>query len=187
MDGHAHLENAPAPDRAAQARPAANAYPARDNAPRRSNPLSQDLQQDVPQNAAAARSPYRHHAAHITQDPITDDGISYVSEPGPAMRGATRGQASGRRHMGTATSDPQYLPPVDGRTRRAPDAAQTPGQRQTDRRSQLHYERYLETPKPGKTIFTSRYERSRRRSMRAVIVVLLLAVIIALVWFFFLR
>lgn len=138
----------------------------------------------TPVEPQAPRQPYRHHAAHITQDPIVDDGISYQHAPDP--RGAAT--VPGRRHMGTATSDPQYLPPTDRRGQRPASAAGGAGPRGTgERRAQLHYERYLETPKPGKSIFTSRYERSRRRSARLVIVVLVLAVLVGLVWFFFLR
>lgn len=91
----------------------------------------------------------------------------------------------GRRHMGTATSDPQYLPPIE----QARDGVRGPAHIPTpvDQRAPLHYDRYIEKPKHGKTIFTSRHERSRRR-MRAVLIVLLVIVIAALaLWFVFLR
>ena len=91
----------------------------------------------------------------------------------------------GRRHMGTATSDPQYLPPIEQTRDGVRGPAHIPAP--PDQRAPLHYDRYIEKPKQGKTIFTSRYERSRRRT-RAVLLVLLVIVVVALaLWFIFLR
>ena len=76
--------------------------------------------------------------------------------------------------MGTATSDPQYLSPTgyEKNSRLSPNAS-----RERDGgRATVHYERYLQTPKPGKSIFISRQERARKRNRR-----LLLAAIIVVV------
>lgn len=86
-----------------------------------------------------------------------------------------------RRHMGTATSDPTYLPPV---TR---GSGQGPTHPRSNQRAPLHYDRYLQSPKPGKSIFTARQDRSRRRILHRLIALLVLAGVIAAVWFFFLR
>ena len=88
--------------------------------------------------------------------------------------------------MGTATSDPQYLPPIDparGARRQAPRDSSAPD---AAPRQELHFERYLESPKPGKSIFTARQQRSRRT--RLMVALILLAVVLAaLVWFLFFR
>ena len=76
--------------------------------------------------------------------------------------------------MGTATSDPQYLSPTgyEKNGRFSPNEAKG----RDNGRSAVHYERYLQTPKPGKSIFISRQERARKRNRR-----LLLAAIIVVV------
>lgn len=133
---------------------------------------------------APSRAPYHRETPHVSQAPINDDGIDYLHDS--PRRPAT---APGRKHMGVATSDPQYLPPT-GTSRRPgrPSPAQSP-RRQAPApqqvRTQPDYSRYLETQKPGKSIFTSRYERSRRRSFRmAAILLVIVLIVLALVWFF---
>lgn len=132
------------------------------------------------------------------------------SHPSPSMH---RGEAprSGRRHMGVATSDPQYLPltPQEQARERAlaheQQRSQSIGRQQDPRgtgprpahpmqtvqpgshRNLQHSERYLTTPKPGKTIFKSRYEKQRRHTKTALIAIALLAIILVLIWYFFLR
>lgn len=114
---------------------------------------------------------------------------------------------SHRRHMGTATSDPQYLPLTDDERRREAAIAKEQQMRaaitgqdpaiEGDRpahpvsregRPQLtHSARYLQTPKPGRSIFISRHDR-RRQQIRLLITILIVAVIVfALVWFFVLK
>lgn len=141
----------------------------------------------------------------VTHEPTRRDG-----RPSPDMlRGDT--QHAGRRHMGVATSDPQYLPltPQEQARERAlareqqrhnvaaaqadafgagprpahPAQAVQPG----THRSLQHSDRYLSTPKPGKTIFKSRYEKQRRDTKTALLIALGLAVALCLIWFFFLR
>ena len=110
----------------------------------------------------------------------------------------------GRRHMGVATSDPQYLPltPQEQARERAMarehQRSQNAGQQpdahnpmQTiqpgTHRSLQHSARYLSTPKPGKTIFKSRYEKQHRHAKAVLLAALLIAAILGLVWYFFPR
>ena len=107
--------------------------------------------------------------------------------PRPARDGSSR-----RLHMGVATSDPQYLPVTEPRRARraeanAPEAPRRPAHPRGEKRAPLHYDRYLETPKPGKSIFSARHERARRRTRHLIAGIALIAVAIALIWFFFLR
>lgn len=135
------------------------------------------------------RQPYHHTRPHITQEPITDDPTRYVTRDRYTTLDAAPAR---RRHMGVATADPQYLPPTGQRggrvrgPRPANGAAGAPAGA-GDRRQQLHFERYLETPKPGRSIFTSQQHRSRQRTKRMLAVLIVLAIILALVWFFILR
>lgn len=130
--------------------------------------------------------PYQRTRPHITQEPIADDPTRYVTRE----RYATLEQTRPRRHMGVATSDPQYLPVTEpGRGAQPGANGDVPGPAHpaSGKRAPLHYDRYLQTPKPGKTIFSSRHERARRRTRAFIIAVLLVAIVIALVWFFVLR
>lgn len=94
----------------------------------------------------------------------------------------------GRRHMGTATSDPNYLPPVSG-GRGGRDGVRGPAHVPTpvDQRAPLHYDRYIEKPKHSKTIFTSRYERSRRNRRILLLLAILAIVAVVIVWVVVLR
>ena len=122
------------------------------------------------QHEKRARVPYQRTVPHITQDPITDDGVTYQQRiqretysrtgsraaagagtggaarqdmrgyrpqaPGDYVGGFAGGpqqqsftSAPGRKHMGVATSDPQYSPrsgssaPQDARRRGAASAS----------------------------------------------------------------
>lgn len=135
--------------------------------------------QAPPQRERAA--PYHHAAPHITQDPINDVEPVYVTRE----RYETLDQVNARRHhMGVATSDPDYLPPA-GKRGLGTGPARQPNA--SSGKPSLHYDRYLEMPKPGKSIFTSRRERKQRRAHRIILIIALLAFILAIVWFFFLR
>lgn len=117
---------------------------------------------------------YQRSRQHVTQEPIHDDQV--------------RMDVSGdRKHMGVATSDPQYLP----RTRPAhpahPRQQHAEGPDGQPQHAPLHYERYLQTPKPGKAIFTARQARARRHIAHIVLLIALLVVIAVVVWFFILR
>lgn len=107
---------------------------------------------------------------------------------------------STRKHMGVATNDPEYLPP----TGPAPGAGRIPPSSSTLRiranerggksgtragapDGSHHYERYLQTPKKGRSIFTSQQQRQRKRTQALLAVLILAAVALALVWFFILR
>lgn len=138
-----------------------------------------------------ARAPYQRTVPHITQDPITDDAIAYQQRPQTAprpagqQRTAMQGARPGRKHMGVATSDPQYLQPT-GRPQGAPNGPAHPRHKNPgDGEPQvLHYDRYLSTPSGRKTIFTARQDRSRRR-IKALLIVALIVVIAIVVWIVF--
>lgn len=172
-----------------------------------------------------ARVPYQRTVPHITQDPITDDGITYqrraqreayrrsgsypaggarldeaVGQRGQGYRGqggqepaAFAGEARqqnftsapGRKHMGVATSDPQYLQPT-GLQNGAPQGPAHPRHKMPgDGEPQvLHSDRYLSAPSGRKTIFTARQDRARRRT-RAALVVALIVVVAILAWLIF--
>lgn len=98
--------------------------------------------------------------------------------------------------MGTATSDPSYLPltPQEQARERAlereriqQERAQHPQATGGRYKGLQHSGRYLEAPKHGHAIFTSKYERRRKRTKTAATVVVLLALIAVAVWFFLLR
>ena len=128
------------------------------------------------QNQPATKAPYRRQTPHITQAPINDVEPNYVTRDRYVTLDQARG---GRKHMGTATSDPQYLSPTgyEKNGRFSPNEAKG----RDNGRSAVHDERYLQTPKPGKSIFISRQERARKRNRRlilAAIIVVVLAVLL---------
>lgn len=174
-----------------------------------------------------ARVPYQRTVPHITQDPITDDGITYqrraqleayrrsgsypaagagagtaASQRGQGYRsqggqapagfaGETRQQnftsAPGRKHMGVATSDPQYLQPTGLQNGSAQGPAHPRHKMPGDGEPQvLHSDRYLSAPSGRKTIFTARQDRARKR-VRILLVLALIVVIAVLMWIIFFR
>lgn len=174
-----------------------------------------------------ARVPYQRTVPHITQDPITDDGITYqrraqleayrrsgsypAAGAGAGTAASQRGQgyrsqggqapagfagearqqnftsAPGRKHMGVATSDPQYLQPT-GLQNGSPQGPAHPRHKMPgDGEPQvLHSDRYLSAPSGRKTIFTARQDRARKRA-RILLVLALIVVIAVLVWIIFFR
>lgn len=137
---------------------------------------------------AGAETPqpvFHRSTRHITQEPIDDVEPEYVTR----QRYQTLEEARSRRvHMGTASNDADYLPAAHGAARSG-SALPRQLKEKTGPKGprKLHYERYLETPKPGKSIFTSRRERGQRRAHLIIGIIALLAAILAVVWFFFLR
>lgn len=142
-----------------------------------------------PQGTPSRRVPFERRSPHISQEPIDDTGTDYAT----IDRYSTLEQRQGgRKHMGTASSDPEYLPPTRGRSRRREhDAGEGPKPGSTGSLTpctgSLHYDRYLQLPNPGKSIFTSRQDRRRRRAQLALAALIVLSVALALVWYFFLR
>lgn len=150
-----------------------------------------------------AQTPYRRQRPHITQPPIDDAGTEYVM-PERYITVDQMHNNRPRKHMGVATSDPEYLPPTgptaqgtgyvppssptlhvrsDGR-----GATKQPvPQGQPVQAGQLHYDRYLQTPKKGRSIFTSRLDRQRRKMKLLLAVLIIAAIVLAFVWFFVLR
>ena len=131
--------------------------------------------------------PYQRTRPHITQEPIADDPTRYVTRE----RYATLEQTRPRRHMGVATSDPQYLPVTEPGRGAQPGAngdvpgAGAPPPRASGRRSTT-------------TVISRRPNQARRSSRRATSArggapaplssrCCSLPIAIALVWLFVLR
>ena len=123
---------------------------------------------------AASSASYQRARHHVTQEPIHDDQVRVDA-------------SSGRKHMGVATSDPQYLPRTRPEHPAHPRQQRAEGPDGQPQHAPLHYERYLQTPKPGKAIFTARQARARRHVAHIVLLVALLVIIAVVVWFFILR
>lgn len=118
-----------------------------------------------------AKEPYHRQTPHITQAPIDDVEPNYVTRERYVTLEQARG---GRKHMGTATSDPQYLSPTEYENSRR--LSHSEGSRRSAGNGAMHYERYLQTPKPGKSIFTSRRDRARKRNRRLIFVAVIVIV-----------
>lgn len=123
-----------------------------------------------------------------------------TSDVNPCAREFTRSGRT-RKHMGVASSDPEYLPQT-GPSGRVPPSSPTLRIRANERGArghqsqpvawgsqpgQLHYDRYLQTPKKGRSIFTSQQDRQRRRVQVLLAVLIVAAIALALFWFFVLR
>lgn len=135
---------------------------------------------------AASPSPYpryRRQTPHVTQAPIDDVEVPYVTRE--RYQTLEQVQGSGRLHMGTATSDPEYLPSVpNGNDAMGPAHPLSPS---NGRRQITHSARYLQTPKPGKSIFTSQAERARKRNHHLILALVVLVIVVAVVAFFILN
>lgn len=132
-----------------------------------------------PASHAPARPSYHHETNHITQEPIDDVEATYVTRERYVT--LDKLQKPKRVHMGVAEGDPEYLPQTKGgKGKRGAKSGETGG------KPSLHYERYLELPKRGKSIFTRR-ERARKRTRRLIAIFAILIVIAVVVWVLFLR
>lgn len=121
---------------------------------------------------------------HITQPSINDTEAEYITrERYTTLEEQRRARGGRRRHMGTADAEAEYLQPVNPKQARRQAAAPS-GQ---GKRPLAHYDRYLQTPKPGHSIFTSQQHRQRRKMRLMVVAIVLLALVVAAVWWFFLR
>ena len=103
-----------------------------------------------------------------------------TSQPRPVIGGT-------RKHMGVATSDPTYLPPVDNPNAPATDRKARVPVRKVSYGSGGSAQNYISTPKKGRAIFTSRQDRQRRRIKIALGIMIVAAIALALFWFFVLR
>ena len=119
---------------------------------------------------------------------VASGGGQQADQTQPATRQPGGGN---RRHMGVATSDPQYLPVTEpegrgGRphTRPAIEPVHAP---EATRHQGVDYSRYLSTPKRGKSIFISRYDRERIRTRRFLMLAAIVLVVALAVWFVVLR
>lgn len=138
-----------------------------------------------------------------------DERYSQNSSPAsqePARRAPYTPYQRPRKHMGVASNDPEYLPtaPLNNTPGRIPPSSPTLRVRSYERGSaqggqraqaplqgggngQLHYDRYISTPKKGRSIFTSQQQRQRKRVQVLLAVLIVAAIALALVWFFVLR
>lgn len=142
------------------------------------NPTN-EYDQAQPAGGAGNRVPYRRQVPHITQEPIDDVEPQYVTRERYVTLEESR--AGRRRHMGTAVSDPDYL------TQPTRDPGANPGTGATGQHTITHSARYLQTPKPGKSIFTSQKARARQHTRRVVAALILLAVIVVAIVLFVVR
>lgn len=104
------------------------------------------------------------------------------------------GGGTTRKHMGVATSDPEYLAPVAQPAGKAsgPRGSSVPAPAHPPKRAEApgehpNYSRYLSTPKKGKAIFTSRQQRQRRKIKVLLALLIVLSCALALFWYFVLR
>lgn len=120
-------------------------------------------------DAQGARQPYRRQTPHISQEPINDMDSDYVTvdrmrrDRKPVQTTAPR---TGRRHMGVAVGDVDYL------------HDEMPGQ------EERNYAKYLEMPTGKKSIFTARRERQRHLHLLLAgiaIAIIVLVIILVLV------
>lgn len=128
------------------------------------------------------RLPYRRTVPHVTQSPIVDESLRSTgreNETLPPTAQASIPSQPGRKHMGVATADPQYLP------QNGPAHPRRSNPADPNYRQQLHYERYLQTPGSKKSIFVARQERARRHTLIAVIIVVVLFALV--MWLLFFR
>ena len=127
--------------------------------------------------ASENRAPYHRH--HISQEPIDDVEPDYVMP----NRYTTVDQAtSQRKHMGVASNDPDYLPRTGPKVN--PRPSEPPRQAAGQKKGTLNYDRYLEMPKSGKSIFTSRQRRRQKRIHQAIGVAVAAAVVILIIVLF---
>lgn len=133
--------------------------------------------------ASGGSAPYRRATSHISQAPINDVETEYVMP----NRYTTVDQARpGRRHMGVATSDPNYLKPANGGRINRGNLHDT-DRSAKPRNGSLHYDRYLQTPKSGKSIFVSQQRRQRQRVQRFILIAAILLIVLLFIWLVFLR
>lgn len=147
---------------------------------------------------ASPRVPYQRSRPHVSQAPITDAEPQYVM-PNRYVSVEQAHANRPRKHMGVASSDPEYLPatgkgasggyipPSSPTLRIRANERGGAGPAAGGQTGQLHYDRYLQVPKKGHAIFSSRQSRQRRRIQLLLAVLIVAAVVLALVWFFVLR
>ncbi len=143
------------------------------------------------QNDSSAYSqPRRYHRPHISQDPIDDAEPEYVTR----NRYQTLEEAqSGRRHMGVASSDPMYLTdaPLSKNSACSQEQTQTPTQQHRrgtrPKQTLTHSARYLETPKQGKSIFTSSNRRRKQHRLQIALLIIASVAIALVVYFVFFK
>ncbi len=152
--------------------------------------------QSAPANQAPVQQqpqvyPYQQQASHISQEPINDVEAPYVTrERYMTLEEQEQGQRQ-RVHMGTATSNPSYLQETE--FQRQIDAQRRPAHPIAEKadaskpRALTNSSRYLQTPKPGRSIFVSERTRQQRRRKVQILAGVICIVAIVLVWFFFIR
>lgn len=145
---------------------------------------------------AAQPQPYQRQTPHVTQPPIDDVDPQYVTRERYTTLDQNQNQGR-RRHMGVATSNPSYLPKTEMQmrldTQRQSQERRQPAHRiqqpsdPNRPRALTNSSRYLQTPKPGRSIFTTQRDRERRKHKLALILAALLVIVVLVAWFFVLH
>lgn len=145
-------------------------------------------------NAAGQQEPGRRYVRqrpHTTQSPINDADPEYVTRERYQTLEQSNQPARAHRDMGRATSNPEYMPPIEVTgTAQAPrpSGPAHPMSKPTGKNRPItHSDRYLQTPKPGRSIFTSQYDRRRARNKRLIIAAVIIVIVLAVVLRFVLR
>ncbi len=154
---------------------------------------SADTQQ--PPHPVSQTQSFQRQTPHVTQAPIDNVEPHYITRERYVTLEESQGQGR-RRHMGVATSNPSYLPKTEMQMRldaeRSAAESRQPAHRiqqpsdPNQPRALTNSSRYLQTPKPGRSIFTTQRDRERRRH-RLVLALIVAVVVLLLVWFLFLR
>lgn len=143
------------------------------------------------QNDSSAYSqPRRYHRPHISQEPINDAEPEYVTR----NRYQTLEESqSARRHMGVASSDPVYLKdaPLSNNSACSQEQTQTPTKQHRrgprPKQTLTHSARYLETPKQGKSIFTSSNRRRKQHRLQMPLLIIAIVAIVLVIHFVFFK
>lgn len=130
----------------------------------------------------------QHHPIQGTnmQPPVAEQQTSRATTAG---RVGAEQPGGTRRHMGVATSDPTYLPPTQAAAAQPSQPLRTvnaPAHPRSGKQQLTHSSRYLETPKSGRSIFTSQRERQKKRN-RAIAAAIIMVVALAVATWFFLH
>ena len=129
---------------------------------------------------------YSHRTPHRTQSPINDVDPTYVTRE----RYQTLEQASQpRKHMGVATSDPTYLADAplskqaEGKLSMTEQAVDRANRGPRPKQTLTHSARYLQTPKPGRSIFISSQAKRKKtiRRLTAIGIIIIAIVVVVLI------
>lgn len=142
------------------------------------------------QGEDTSTQPPRFHRPHISQEPINDPEPEYVTR----NRYQTLEDAqTGRKHMGVASGDPVYLKdaPLSKNSACSQEQTQTPTKQHRrgprPKQTLTHSARYLETPKQGKSIFTSSNRRRKQHRLQMALLIIAIVAIVLVIHFVFFK